>query len=73
VKLTYAHFPGGGPPAKTCGDCQHQRAYGLSPRAKAMLWCDKLCQMTGKAPADLGHLNTATRACKYFVEKAVQS
>ncbi|MCA1971821.1 MAG: hypothetical protein LDL44_03205 [Caenispirillum sp.] len=61
-KTRFAHFPGGGPAGKSCGDCDHRR-----PDRKKELICHKAAELAGLRPEDCQPVAGSTRACKYFI------
>ncbi len=59
-KISYAHFPGKGPPGKFCNDCDYFR---LMEKSRSRYFCSKAAEMSPGAKVEQ---ITSAPACKYF-------
>lgn len=56
-----AHFPGGGPADRVCGECRH---WEVDRRLRRI--CRRAADMAGLPPEDCQPVSHYTAACKYF-------
>lgn len=67
-QVMYAHFPGGGPPDRTCRECRR-----FVPRERGIGGCGKAAEMAGLNVEEVHPIFASTRACKHFAHEEAPS